>query len=238
MNNPQPVVSAPAVPLQQGWRALPRTVWLAGAALLLTIAGLASALVLRHSASNVDEPPVAAAAMQPGAQGKAGDKHGGTQHARAGSPAYRDNAYPNAPTMPVANACPSCGVVESVQAVQHKGQGTGVGAVAGGVVGGLLGNQMGGGNGKTAMTVLGAVGGGFAGNEIEKRARSETVYNVKVRMEDGTLRTVTQKQAPAIGQHVSVEGQNLRVLSETQGSAPQGAARTWNTSAPANGTGI
>lgn len=109
-------------------------------------------------------------------------------------------------------ACADCGVVESVQAVTRKGEGSGVGAVAGGVVGGLIGNQMGAGQGKTAMTVLGAVGGGFAGNEVEKHARSTTVYKVRVRTDEGTLRTFEQAQAPAIGQRVRIDGRQLHVL--------------------------
>ncbi len=85
--------------------------------------------------------------------------------------------------------CATCGKVESVSAVQKKGDGTGLGVVGGAVVGGLVGSQIGGGSGKNAMAVLGAVGGGVAGNEIEKRARATTVYQVRVRMDDGTLRT-------------------------------------------------
>ncbi|MDO8371047.1 MAG: hypothetical protein Q7T39_03880, partial [Polaromonas sp.] len=63
--------------------------------------------------------------------------------------------------------CADCGTVEAVTAVQRQGEVNGVavgnttvglGTVAGGVVGGLLGNQVGGGSGKTAMTVLGAAG--------------------------------------------------------------------------------
>lgn len=108
--------------------------------------------------------------------------------------------------------CADCGVVESVQAVTQKGEGSGVGAVAGGVVGGLLGNQMGAGQGKTAMTVLGAVGGGFAGNEVEKRARSTTVYKVRVRTDEGTLRTFEQASAPAVGQRVRIDGHKLHAV--------------------------
>ena len=88
--------------------------------------------------------------------------------------------------------------------------------MAGGVVGGALGNQMGHGNGRAAMTILGAIGGGLAGNEIEKRTRSETVYQVRVRMDDGSVRTLTQQTAPAAGARVAVEGQTLRAL----GNAP------------------
>ena len=116
-----------------------------------------------------------------------------------------------APVLHSAAPCATCGKVESVNAVKQKGEGTGLGAVGGAVVGGLLGHQMGGGNGKKVTTVLGAVGGGVAGNEVEKHARATTVYQVKVRMEDGSLRTITQNSAPAVGQKVTVEGSTLRV---------------------------
>ena len=108
--------------------------------------------------------------------------------------------------------CNHCGTVEAVRPVQRKGEGSGVGAVAGGVVGAVVGNQMGGGNGKAAMTVLGALGGGMAGNEVEKRTKSTTVYEVQVRMDDGTLRTFTSASSPTPGASVTVDGQGFRVV--------------------------
>lgn len=102
--------------------------------------------------------------------------------------------------------CVDCGVVQAVTAVQRKGEGTGLGAVAGGVIGGVIGNQMGGGSGKDAMTVIGAVGGGVAGHEIEKRQRATTEYRIEVRMNDGSTRTLTQAQPLAVGQSVRVVG--------------------------------
>jgi len=124
------------------------------------------------------------------------------------SPAGETEAEHRASTKPSAQEdiaeCRNCGVVEKVVAVKHKGQGTGVGAVAGGVVGGLLGHQVGGGNGKKAMTVVGAVGGGLAGHEIEKQARATTTYRVRVRMDDGTTRTVTQTSAPVVGSRIQL----------------------------------
>jgi uncharacterized protein YcfJ len=39
----------------------------------------------------------------------------------------------------------------------------------GAVVGGVLGNQVGQGSGKTVATILGALGGGYLGNEIAKK---------------------------------------------------------------------
>ncbi|HWH81241.1 MAG TPA: glycine zipper 2TM domain-containing protein, partial [Burkholderiaceae bacterium] len=116
-----------------------------------------------------------------------------------------------APARAAPAPCTRCGTVEAVTAVKVKGQGTGVGAVAGGVLGGVVGNQFGHGGGRTAMTVLGAVGGGFAGNEVEKHVRSETLFDVRVRMRDGTHRTFRQAQPPAVGTRVIVDGNRLRV---------------------------
>lgn len=92
--------------------------------------------------------------------------------------------------------CHSCGRVESVQAIQQAAQPSGVGMIAGAVLGGVLGNQVGGGNGRKVATVAGAVGGGYAGNEIERRTRSTTTYQVRVRMEDGDIRTFPFAQQP------------------------------------------
>jgi outer membrane lipoprotein SlyB len=118
-------------------------------------------------------------------------------------------AYNSAPAQQV---CASCGTVESVTPVQRstKAEGPGVGAVAGGVLGAVLGNQVGSGSGRAAATVLGAVGGGFAGNAIEGNMKKVTVYQVGVRMEDGSRRNVEISQAPNIGSRVTVEGSNLR----------------------------
>jgi outer membrane lipoprotein SlyB len=121
------------------------------------------------------------------------------------------NAPQVATAPPAPPPCAVCGRVESVRPVQKRIQNTsGVGAVAGGVVGGLVGNQFGHGNGRVATTVLGAVGGGFAGNEIEKHVRTVTVYEVGVRMDNGTLRTVETKTAPPIGKPVTLKRGLLR----------------------------
>jgi outer membrane lipoprotein SlyB len=60
-----------------------------------------------------------------------------------------------------------------------------------------------------AATILGAIGGGFAGNEVEKRMKKETVYQVGVRMDDGSRRTLELSQAPAVGSKVTIDGSNL-----------------------------
>ncbi len=111
------------------------------------------------------------------------------------------------PVVPAARpVCANCGTIESATPVQRKGSGSGVGTVAGGVVGAVLGNQVGKGSGRTVATILGAVGGGFAGNAIEKNVRKETVYQVRVRMEDGSVRTIEQAALPQVGARVTVDG--------------------------------
>jgi outer membrane lipoprotein SlyB len=85
--------------------------------------------------------------------------------------------------------------VQYVRLIEQPGQGTGMGAVIGGVAGGVLGNQVGKGRGNDAATVIGAVGGAVAGHQIEKSQRRSTVYEVQVRLDDGSMRTITSPQA-------------------------------------------
>ena len=49
------------------------------------------------------------------------------------------------------------------------GGGTATGTIAGGVVGGILGNQIGGGRGRQAATILGALGGAAVGSNQQQR---------------------------------------------------------------------
>ncbi len=103
--------------------------------------------------------------------------------------------------------CLECGTISAITPIHVKGEASGTGAVVGGVTGALVGNQFGRGNGRTAMTVVGAAGGAYAGNEIEKNSKSYTVYRISVRMEDGTLRNVSQRNPPAY-----VVGDPVRVI--------------------------
>jgi outer membrane lipoprotein SlyB len=109
-------------------------------------------------------------------------------------------------------------VVSAVTPVQKKGEAGALGTVAGGVVGGVLGHQMGGGSGKTAMTVIGTVGGAMAGREVEKRQGTTTEYQMSVRMNDGSTRTFTRSQAMAVGQRVLVDGNELTIDTAPAGS--------------------
>jgi outer membrane lipoprotein SlyB len=93
--------------------------------------------------------------------------------------------------------CAECGVVETVREVAVEPKGSGGGAVAGGVVGGILGNQIGKGGTRDIATILGAVGGAFAGNHIEKSVKESKRYDVIVRFEDGSSRTFSSDTPPA-----------------------------------------
>lgn len=116
--------------------------------------------------------------------------------------ASRESAIPETPDysqrrMQAARAsyCDHCGRIESVDAITQAAAPSGLGIAAGAVIGGLLGNQIGDGSGRKIATVAGAVGGGYAGNEVEKRTRASTTYEVRVRMEDGSIRTISQRSA-------------------------------------------
>lgn len=116
---------------------------------------------------------------------------------------YATHAQAPAPSLA---PCADCGVIESIRVAEVKGQPSGVGAVAGGVVGGLIGNQIGHGSGRTVATIAGAGGGAYAGHQIEKNVKKHTVHRVTLRMDDGSLRTVSQREAPvyAVGDRVRV----------------------------------
>ena len=124
---------------------------------------------------------------------------------RQPAPAYSQGAPSAAPL--AAPSCPNCGVVQSVRLVKHKGRGTGVGMVGGGVVGALVGSQFGHGSTNTLATVGGAASGAFLGNEVEKKVKSTTRYNVVVRMVDGRTKTFSYAARPGFsaGMHVRVE---------------------------------
>lgn len=115
------------------------------------------------------------------------------------------------PAPPAPPVCGNCGVIDSIREITQPGEATGLGAVAGGVVGAILGHQIGGGTGKKLATVAGAAGGAYAGHQIEKSQRKTTRYEVIVRMNDGTTRSVMMDMVPGwqIGERVRIENGTL-----------------------------
>ena len=129
-----------------------------------------------------------------------------------------NSRYPNSQSYPpvVAQApvkapCYSCGTVESIREIEKPGDGSGLGAVGGAVGGAVLGRQFGNGRGKDLLSILGAVGGGYAGHQVEKNVRSVKSYEVQVRMEDGSLRAVSSPTQPnwRPGDRVRVDGGSI-----------------------------
>jgi len=182
------------------WKTHPLILGAAASVMLVSLVGAAAITgILPVARSDKTEMPVQKSAVAPESVRQGADmlvqKNAVAQegaHQGAGQPAAR--------------ACSSCGTVEAIHAVQVKGAATGLGAVAGGLTGAVVGNQIGRGNGNTAMTILGAAGGAFAGNEIEKNVKKHYRYRVTVRMDDGSVRTVSQLRAPAaaVGERVRI----------------------------------
>jgi outer membrane lipoprotein SlyB len=101
-----------------------------------------------------------------------------------------NTAYPSSPEVAYAQY----GEVQAIELVPHNSMG--MGTIAGAVIGGIVGNQVGGGDGKTAATVLGAAGGAYAGHSLEKRNQPQSsAYKISIRMRDGTYQTVTQSDS-------------------------------------------
>jgi outer membrane lipoprotein SlyB len=98
---------------------------------------------------------------------------------------------------PSRNWCANCGNIESIRTITTRASGSGVGAGAGAVLGGLLGHQIGGGTGQQLATVAGAVGGAVVGNQVEGNMKATTSYEIRVRLDDGKVRTFHQHDAPA-----------------------------------------
>lgn len=185
----------------------------------VTVMALAAALVVNKSDAQSGGAPNYLAASQSAPSQQPNEAVRAPAAALQRAPVVVAQAAPRSQA-PRAAACAGCGTVESSMAVQRQGKVNGVavgnttiglGTVAGGVLGGVLGNQVGGGNGRTAMTVLGAAGGAYAGNTVEKNMKKVTMYQMRVRLNDGSYRTIEQASPVAVGANVVVEGNSMRL---------------------------
>jgi len=124
-----------------------------------------------------------------------------------------ENANSSSRTRPAAR-CVTCGVVEAINLVEVKGEGTYLGKIAGGLAGALLGSQVGQGRGTTAAEIAAAAGGVFVGNEIEKKMKTTKHYEVVVRLENGGSQTITYNERPnfSVGSKVKVENEALTLI--------------------------
>lgn len=208
-----------------------RWLWLAIGVLVALVVGLAGVVWAQRSASDVLAVPTGVPVVS---EQKSTPVHMQQAQSAPVSGAYavpasqamslpqQEVALGALPAQPVAlpqvPPCALCGRVESVQAVQQAAPASGVGMVAGGVLGAVVGNQVGKGSGRAAATVLGAVGGGYVGHQVEQRTRTRTVYQIRVRMDDGSVRSFTRGQPVAEGTPVRLQGKGFRV---DAGAAPR-----------------
>jgi len=105
---------------------------------------------------------------------------------------------PAAPVRTAPAHAAGMGTVVAIKEIEHPGEGTGIGAAIGGVAGAVVGHQGGKGRGKDVATALGAVAGAVAGHFTEKKVRSETEYEVSVRMDDGSTQVIHQASAAGL----------------------------------------
>ena len=94
------------------------------------------------------------------------------------------------------SGCKNCGVIESVREIKHEGEGSALGTLGGAAVGGTVGRQLGDGKGRVAATIAGAVMGAAAGNAAAKKHNTTTSYQTTVRMDDGSVQTLSHDGAP------------------------------------------
>ena len=105
------------------------------------------------------------------------------------------------------------GTIESVREVEQPHDKTIAGPVIGGIAGAVLGHQIGEGRTRTVATAVGAGAGILAGRAIEKRVRTEKVWETTVRLENGSTQTFKSEAQPAwqSGERVRVvDGQILK----------------------------
>ena len=105
------------------------------------------------------------------------------------------------------------GTVESVRDVVEQKDPSGLGMIAGGLIGGGLGSLVGGGTGRTVATVVGAVGGGYVGNQVEK-GQTQVSYQIGVKYDDGSWATIRQTSPTGlrIGDRVVVTDNSIQLL--------------------------
>jgi len=95
--------------------------------------------------------------------------------------------------------CANCGVVLRVEQVYVVHNDSTVGTLLGAIIGGALGNTVGHGRGRSAATIVGAVAGGAVGNAMGKRnGRQVPAWRIVMRMSDGRIASLIQRQQPQL----------------------------------------
>lgn len=113
--------------------------------------------------------------------------------------------------------CADCGIVTRINTVQSgRTAPAATGAVLGGIVGAVAGHEIsdktGGSKGnQNIAAVAGAAAGALAGNKIQQNVTGES-YDIQVRMDDGRVIVVNQKDLNGIRENTYVRVVNGRVV--------------------------
>jgi uncharacterized protein YcfJ len=87
------------------------------------------------------------------------------------------------------------------------------GPIIGGIAGAVLGHQVGSGTGRTVATAVGAGAGILGGKVVEEKVRATKHWDVNLRLDDGSTKTISSDSEPAwhAGDRVRlVDGQLLK----------------------------
>ncbi len=113
--------------------------------------------------------------------------------------------------------CADCGIVTRIDTVQsNRTAPSATGAVLGGIVGAVAGrtisHETGGSKGnENVATVLGAGAGAVAGNAIQKNVTGDS-YDIQVKMDDGRVIVVNQRDLGGIRENTYVRVVNGKVV--------------------------
>ncbi|WP_017161154.1 glycine zipper 2TM domain-containing protein [Xanthomonas phaseoli] len=126
---------------------------------------------------------------------------------------YRgDRGYDQGYSQP--QRCVDCGIVTRIDEVgPTRTAPTGTGAVLGGIVGGRqISKETGGSTGnKNVSAVAGAAAGALAGNAIQNNVTSAS-FDVQVRMDDGRVIVVNQRDLAGVRENAYVRVVNGKVV--------------------------
>lgn len=123
---------------------------------------------------------------------------------------YNNQGYQN-------NRCNDCGIVTRIDTLASgRTAPTATGAVLGGIVGAIAGHEIsdhtGGSKGNQNISaVAGAAAGALAGNKIQQNVTGNS-YDVQVRMDDGRVIVVNQKDLGGVRENTYVRVVNGRVV--------------------------
>ena len=115
------------------------------------------------------------------------------------------------------NRCADCGIVTRINTVASgRTAPTATGAILGGIVGAVAGHEIsdhtGGSKGnQNIAAVAGAAAGALAGNKIQQNVTGDS-YDIQVRMDDGRVIMVNQKNLNGVAENAYVRVINGRVV--------------------------